>query len=699
MRSGATSASIPSPTAARGSRCRLASWATVVRPCAAAPSSREARDDGAARRHRAPRRRHGRGGSRARRQSRGTGDVHLRRSGEGAPRQARARHVHRRAGEVAVRRSPHQGRHEHSARRAPGAALRGSAHEPGHSLLSVPACLGPGGQRGAVGRRLPQHADPQRGYSRLVREGLPHRRDGEAVVPEAARLAHAAREGLALVTAQPGVIEAEVFVADNRSLLTRLNYTSHIPCNGVEEPKSTETYGLGIQASFASPDGVLLGFGSEPSDLSPAGVARALDKARRGAVRDPEFRSLPRPGAARRVLVDYHDPALLAVDDAQLVECGWKVLQGGLNGFLSASRLGALAGSDEELRKLGLILGGDVTIVQESVAIASTAMPEPQVDVTTLIMSFVTGMVESRDAKGSGWSTGTRLADLTEEAGADAARRAVEAIGGERVPTGDYTVIFGRQPITDLMNNLVVPSCQAGSFYASSTAFLGKLGKAVASPRLSIYDEGAMPGLMGSKGITCEGLPTGRTDLIRDGVLVGALASWYEAQRLLHDPALKEKLGVDASEAAHALVARSGFRTGSGGRAFDTQPETSATNVVIAGSDPVSLDELIRTVRDGLYVGRIWYTYPINGLRAGDFTCTVVGDSFIIRDGRIAAPLKANTVRINDNITRVLQHVVGITKDTRGTLVWAAEEVVYTPEIAVTSVHVDAIAGFMEALA
>ena len=518
-------------------------------------------------------------------------------------------------------------------------------------------------------------------------------------MPEVTRLAHAAREGLAFVSAQPRVIEAEVFVADNRSLLTRLNYTSHIPCNGVEEPKSTETYGLGIQASFESANGVLLGFGSEPSDLSSAGVARALDKARRGAVRDPEFRSLPRPGAARRVLVDYHDPALLSIDDAQLVECGWKVLQGGLSGFLSASRLGELAGSDVELRQLGLILGGDVTIVQEAIAIASTAMPEPQTDVTTLIMSFVTGMVESRDAKGSGWSTGTRLADLTDEAGADAARRAVEAIGGERVPTGDYTVIFGRQPMADLMNNLVVPACQAGTFYASSTPFLGKLGKPIASPRLSIYDDGAAPGLMGSKGITCEGLPTGRTDLIKDGVLVGTLASWYEAQRLLHDPALKEKLGVDGSEAAHALVARSGFRTGSGGRAFDTQPEISASNIVVAGSDPISLDELIRTVRNGLYIGRIWYTYPINGLRAGDFTCTVVGDSFIIRDGRIVAPLKANTVRINDNITRVLEHVLGVTKDTKGTLVWAAEEVVYTPEIAVTGVHVDAIAGFMEALA
>jgi PmbA protein len=327
-------------------------------------------------------------------------------------------------------------------------------------------------------------------------------------------------------------------------------------------------------------------------------------------------------------------------------------------------------------------------------------MPEPQTDVSTLLTSFVTGMVEAQDAKGSGWSTATRLALLTEEAGADAAQRAIEAIGGERVPSGDYTVVFGRQPVADLMNNLVIPSCQAGAFYSSSTPFLGKLGKPVASPRLSVYDQGALSGLMGSKGITCEGLPTGRTDLIKDGVLTGALTSWYEAQRLLHDPAIKEKLGVEAAVAAPALVARNGFRfSGGGGRAFDAQPETAASNIVVEGAEPVPIEELIRGVRVGLYVGRIWYTYPINGLRAGDFTCTVVGDSFIIRDGQLAAPLKANTVRINDNITRLLASVAQVATDAKGTVVWGADEVVYTPEIAVTGVRVDAIAGFMETLA
>src|SRR5256886_16082018 len=138
-----------------------------------------------------------------------------------------------------------------------------------------------------------------------------------------AEMAKATEEALALVAAQPDVREVEVFTSANSALLTRLNYTSPIPCNGVEEPKSAETYGIGIQVALDSPDGLLLGFGSEPSDLSTAGAARALVKARQGAVRDPEFHCFPRPGGERRGLVDYHDPALVGIGDAQPVAAGW----------------------------------------------------------------------------------------------------------------------------------------------------------------------------------------------------------------------------------------------------------------------------------------------------------------------------------------------------------------------------------------
>jgi hypothetical protein len=517
-------------------------------------------------------------------------------------------------------------------------------------------------------------------------------------VSNTSALKSAVEEALAFVSSQPAVLEAEVFAASNRSLLARLNYTSHIPCNGVEEPKSTETHGLGVQVVFASPEGPRIGFGSEPSDLGPAGARRALDKARRAAVHDPEFRSLPRPTGASRMLADYHDRDLLVISDDQLVEAGWKVVTGGLRAFLASSRLADLAGTEAGLKELGLILGGDVTILQERMAIASTRMPEGQTDESTLMTSFVTAMVERRDAKGSGWMTCTRLDHFTDEAGSDAATNAVAAMDGERVPSGDYTVIFGRQPVTDLLNNLILPACQSGAFYSSSTPFLGRLGKPVAVPMLTVYDHGALPGFTGSKGITCEGLPTGRTDLIKNGVLVGLLSHWYDTERLLNDPLLPRKLGVGRDAAAPALVPRNGFRFDGGGRSFETPPTTAATNVVVEGREPVSLEALIGAVENGLYVGRIWYTYPINGLAKGDFTCTVVGDSYIIRNGRLTGPLKANALRINDNVTRLLGQIVGIAKDVKGTVVWAADEVVYTPEIAVARVHVDAIGGFMDTL-
>jgi PmbA protein len=332
--------------------------------------------------------------------------------------------------------------------------------------------------------------------------------------------------------------------------------------------------------------------------------------------------------------------------------------------------------------------------------VLSTAMPRVQTDESTMISAFVTAMVESRGAKGSGWSTGTRLDHLTDEAGSEAAQAAIASVGGARVDSGRYRVVFGRQPVTDLLDNIVVPACRAGAFYASASPFLGRLGAPVASSQLSIYDDGAMPGLMASKGITCEGLPCGRTDLIRHGVLTGCLASWYDSQRLLRDPRCAEKLGgADAAARAAALVPRNGFRFASGGgRQFDQRPGAAATNVVVEGADGVSRDELLRRVGNGLYIGRIWYTYPINGLRAGDFTCTVVADSYIIRDGRIAEPIKPNTIRINDNIATFLNNVVGVTKDVKGTVVWGTDQATYAPEIAVADVRVDDIAAFMEDL-
>ena len=512
-------------------------------------------------------------------------------------------------------------------------------------------------------------------------------------------LKKAAAEGLAFLKQQADVEEAEVFVSSNGVLLTRLNYTSHIPCNGVEEPKSLVNYGVGVQAVFKG-DGEVRksGFGSEPSDVSLEGVRSALDKARQGAVADPEFSTLARPTGEQRTLRGYHDPKLMEMKDADLVDAGWRVVNGGLRVFETSESLMALVDRPEKLTELGLIIGGDTTILQERMAIASHAMPEVQTDESTLIMSFITSMVEREESKGSGYGASTTLAGFTEEPGREAARNAIAGIGGVRLPTGDYRVVFGREAVMEILHYIVVPGLEAGIFYAQGSPFMGKLGQQIASEKLTIVDDGAAKGLVGAKGITCEGLPTGRTELIKDGRLVGLLANHYESQRLQRDVAAKEKLGVDPKDAASALVPRNGFRFAlGGGRHFSTQPGIHATNVVVPG-DIESTEDICRLVGNGIYIGRIWYTYPVNGLRAGDFTGTVVADSYVIKDGKLAEPVKPNTLRINENVHSFLNGVIGVAKEGKPTQVWAADEIVYAPEIAVEKVHIDAIAEYMEGL-
>ncbi|HZP26501.1 MAG TPA: metallopeptidase TldD-related protein, partial [Dehalococcoidia bacterium] len=413
---------------------------------------------------------------------------------------------------------------------------------------------------------------------------------------------------------------------------------------------------------------------------------------------DPEFTSLARPTGEQRRLRDYHDPRIMQIPDKDLVSTGWRVVNGALRVFQTSESLANLAGDPDKLQDLGLIVGGDVSILQERMAVASSAMPQAQTDESTLVMSFLTAMVEREGSKGSGYGAVSRLADFSEEPGLEAAENAIRSVGGVRVPSGDYKVIFGRQAVMDILDNILLPSLNVGTFYALGSAFMGKLGQQIAAPAFNLIDDGAVEGLAGSKGITCEGLPTGRTVLIENGVLKGLLSNHYETQRILKDEQAQAKLGVDPNQWQQALVPRNGFRFArGGGRHFDSTPGIHSTNVVIPG-EVESLDDLARQVGDGLYIGRIWYTYPVNGLRAGDFTCTVVGDSYVIRDGRLAEPIKPNTLRINDNIHRLLEGVAGVTKQGKPTLIWAADEIVYAPEIAVSAVQIQAIAEYMETL-
>ena len=260
---------------------------------------------------------------------------------------------------------------------------------------------------------------------------LPDGRDGgpAAVVPGSAQLARAVEDALAFVARQPGVREAEVFAAANRTLLTRLNYTSHIPCNGVEEPKSAETYGTRDPGRPRLPRRAPCSASARSRATSRSAGVRA--RPRQGAPgrrsRDPEFRSLPAAAAARRDArgLPRPRPAGRSTTRSSSRPAG-RCSQGGLRAFIASSQARrACRRARRGCGLLGLILGGDVTI-RPGVAWRSPRrrMPEPQTDESTLHHELRHGHGRGAERQGLRVVHRARASThFTDEAGAEAAQR------------------------------------------------------------------------------------------------------------------------------------------------------------------------------------------------------------------------------------------------------------------------------------
>ncbi|MBI5193985.1 MAG: TldD/PmbA family protein [Nitrospirae bacterium] len=490
-----------------------------------------------------------------------------------------------------------------------------------------------------------------------------------------------ALEGLEFIKTRKDISEAEIFISSLSHLLTRINYTSFILCNGIEEPKSTLSYGIGVQTVFKNGDKRMVGFGSHTGDISIEGVKYAVEKARLSVVDDPDFIALPAPSGIPDMKPDYHDHKLMKLSDEELVDLGWRSLTGALQTF------------KENKITDSIIIGGDVSIIQERMVLASTTGIDVK-DEAAYSSASITTMIESDNAKGSGSEIGMSLNDFKpENAGRTAAMSAINSRHGRRIRSGKYKLILGPQAVADLLGNIVLPSLTLSVVDAASSSFMGKFGKIVADSRLTIVDGGNMPGLPMSRRYTCEGIPTGRTELIKNGVLTGYLSNTYYRNKVLNDPSSKDKIGADPNSITDAIQPKNGFRPGEAMlRNFNGRPSIVPTNVIVESSEAVSRDEIINIIGDGLYIGRIWYTYPLNGLLAGDFTCTVIGDSYVIEGGRIAAPLKPNSIRIADNIHNLLNQVIGISGKNSPILLWGSPEIIYSPEIAVRDIAMNEIA-------
>jgi PmbA protein len=493
------------------------------------------------------------------------------------------------------------------------------------------------------------------------------------------------REAARILAREKDLSSYEIYCASAEHRIARLAYTSDIPSRGLEEFKSLHADGFQLRITMRrNPHEV--GSASEAGDFTSDSVRDAIRRARSAAVVDPHFPGFPAVPLGKPAPSEKSD--LARVGDGAIAAAAWDVLDGALGAF-------AKRPEDQRTEHPGLIIGGDVSLIRDRIAIFNSNFSEVRIDEGAHFNASVTSIIESLDAKGTATALGDSAAAMRRDArviGRDAVRRALALSHGVRPAPGKFRVVLGPQPIAEILNYMVMGSLTTGAFHAASSAYHAKLGAPVMDSRLSLVDNPAFRAGAFQRRITCEGIPTRRVELIRDGKLVGLLSNFYDTHRMLTDEHRAEKLGPSAP-AKLVFDPLSGYRLGEGGgRRFDASPGSAGTNVVMRARGGVSDRELIRTVGDGIYVGRIWYTYPINGQRAGDFTCTVTGDSHLIRNGETAEPLAPNCLRINANIAQVFEHPLAVGSTPRPATVWGSPEAYYVPAIAADSIALAAVA-------
>ncbi len=194
-------------------------------------------------------------------------------------------------------------------------------------------------------------------------------------------------------------------------------------------------------------------------------------------------------------------------------------------------------------------------------------------DLRPLVRLNVTVVVEQGGRRETGsHGTGGRFAYdfVTREStwrGAvdEALRQALVNLDSVPAPAGEMPVVLGSGWPGILLHEAIGHGLEGDFNRKKTSAFAELLGKRIASPGVTVVDDGTMPDRRGSLTVDDEGTPTNRTVLIEDGILVGFLQDRLNARLMRH--------AGDRQRAAAVLCARTDAADDEHGHA-ERQPQS-----------------------------------------------------------------------------------------------------------------------------
>jgi TldD protein len=253
----------------------------------------------------------------------------------------------------------------------------------------------------------------------------------------------------------------------------------------------------------------------------------------------------------------------------------------------------------------------------------------PLVRLSVQVIAEQDGRRESGSSGGGGRGDYSHFTDAVLDGYASqAVTQALTNLESRPAPAGTMTVVLGPGWPGVLLHEAVGHGLEGDFNRKGSSAFSGRLGQRVASPGVTVVDDGTMPGRRGSLTVDDEGNPTRRNVLIEDGVLRGYMQDSLNARLM--------KMPVTGN------ARRESF-------AHMTMPRMTNTYMLAGSHDPA---EIIKSVPKGLYAtnfggGQVDITN-------GKFVFSAA-EAFMIEDGKVTYPVKGATLIGNgpDALTRV----------------------------------------------
>jgi len=286
---------------------------------------------------------------------------------------------------------------------------------------------------------------------------------------------------------------------------------------------------------------------------------------------------------------------------------------------------------DGRVRQVSCSLAGEwqqVEIVRAGGETYRDIRPLVRINVSVVVEQD--GRQESGSFGGGGRSgyDSYMASDYWHEAVDEALRQALVNLQSVPAPAGEMTVVLGNGWPGILLHEAIGHGLEGDFNRKKTSAFAGLLGQRVASPGVTVVDDGTIDGRRGSLSIDDEGTPTSRTVLIEDGILKGYMQDRQNARLMGVAP------------------------TGNGRRqsyACPVMPRMTNTYMLGGTADPA---EIIASVKNGVYAtnfggGQVDIT---NGKFV--FSCT---EAYLIENGKVGAPIKGATLIGNgpDALTRV----------------------------------------------